>query len=82
MELVKKGEGVQGLVLAPTRELANQISKEFRKWGKYLDLNVATIFGGVGIDPQVYEIRNSEVVVGTPGRIIDHLERGNLDLSK
>ncbi len=82
LELVKKGEGVQGLVLAPTRELANQISKEFRKWGKYLDLNVATIFGGVGIDPQVYEIRNSEVVVGTPGRIIDHLERGNLDLSK
>ena len=74
--MLNKNEGVQGLVLAPTRELANQISKEFRKWGKYLDLNVATVFGGVGIDPQIHEIKKSEVVVGTPGRIIDHLERG------
>lgn len=82
LEKVNKGKGVQGLVLAPTRELANQISKELQKWGKYLDLRVATVFGGVALDPQTDQIRRSEVVVGTPGRILDHLERGNLNLSK
>ena len=82
LEKVIKGKGVQGLVLAPTRELANQISKELRKWSKYLNLNIATVFGGVSLDPQTQQIRKSEVVVGTPGRILDHLERGSLDLSR
>ena len=71
---------VQSLILAPTRELADQISKEMRKWGKYLKIKVATIFGGVGIDPQTKIIQSAQIVVGTPGRIIDHLQRGTLDL--
>ena len=82
LELVEKGQGVQGLVLAPTRELANQISKELQKWGKYLNLNIAVVFGGVGFEPQVNDIRKSEIVVGTPGRILDHIGKNSLDLSK
>jgi len=82
LEKVNKGQGVQGLVLAPTRELANQISKELQKWSRYLNLNIATVFGGVALDPQSNQIRKSEVVVGTPGRILDHLERGSLNLSR
>lgn len=80
LEMVTKGDGIQGLVLAPTRELANQISKEMRKWAKYLDLSIATVFGGVGFDPQVRLIEKSEIVVGTPGRTLDHLMRGTLKL--
>lgn len=82
LEKVQKGKGVQGLILAPTRELANQISNELRKWSKYMNLNTATVFGGVSLDPQTEQIARSEVVVGTPGRILDHLERGSLDLSR
>lgn len=82
LELAVPKQGIQGLVLAPTRELANQISKELRKWSKYMNLNVATIFGGVAIGPQEKEIKTSEIVVGTPGRLLDHLDRGNLNLSK
>ena len=82
LEKVVPKKGVQGLVLAPTRELANQISNELRKWGKNINVNIATVFGGVPLDPQTRQISQSEIVVGTPGRILDHLERGNLDLSK
>ena len=82
IEKVIPGMGVQGLVLAPTRELANQISNELRKWSKYLNLNIATVFGGVGMEPQIRAIAKAEIVVGTPGRMLDHLGRDNLDLSK
>lgn len=81
LERVKSKQGVQSLILAPTRELANQISGELKKWSKNLNLTVATIFGGVAIDPQIRLIAKSEIVVGTPGRVLDLLERGNLDVS-
>ncbi len=76
-----KGAGVQALILAPTRELAYQISNEIQKWGKNLKLNIATVFGGVGFEPQVEAIHRSEIVVGTPGRILDHIQRNSLKLS-
>ncbi|MBT5924970.1 DEAD/DEAH box helicase, partial [Candidatus Woesearchaeota archaeon] len=82
LEKVHLGKGVQGLVLAPTRELANQISNELKKWSKNLGLTVTTIFGGVAMDPQIRAIRRSEILVATPGRLLDHLERGNVDLSR
>ncbi|HLD01213.1 MAG TPA: DEAD/DEAH box helicase [Candidatus Nanoarchaeia archaeon] len=82
LEKVSANKGVQALVLAPTRELANQISNELRKWSKYLGLKVAVVFGGVGFDQQVRDISRSEVVVGTPGRLLDHLGRSTLNLSK
>ena len=82
LEKVTKNRGVQGLILAPTRELANQIANEMRKWSKYIGLRIATVFGGVGFEPQVHAIAQSEIVVGTPGRILDHLSRSTLNLSK
>ncbi len=80
LETVEKGKGVQALVLAPTRELANQISKEMQKWGKYLNLRFATVFGGVSMEPQERAMKVAEIIVATPGRILDHLQRGNVRL--
>lgn len=75
-------QGVQGLILAPTRELANQISEELRKWSKYLNLRIATVFGGVGMDPQIRAMETSEIIVATPGRLLDHMSRGNVEFTK
>jgi len=74
--------GVQTLVISPTRELAIQISDEFKKFGKYVNYPIATVYGGVGIVPQINQIRNANIVVGTPGRLLDHLQRRTLNLSK
>ncbi len=72
---------VQGLVLAPTRELAVQITEDMSSYGKYMPLRVITVYGGVSIERQIDELRKGvHVVVGTPGRIIDHLKRGTLEL--
>ncbi|MEM3671050.1 MAG: DEAD/DEAH box helicase [Thermoprotei archaeon] len=70
------------LVLAPTRELAEQISDEFMKLSKFVRVSVATLIGGLSINPQIDRLkRGPQVLVGTPGRILDHVERGTLDLS-
>jgi ATP-dependent RNA helicase DeaD len=74
---------VHGVVLTPTRELALQVAEEFAAIAKYKDLRICTLYGGVAIGPQADALREGvEVVVGTPGRILDHLRRGNLDLSE
>ena len=72
----------QSLVLAPTRELAIQIGEEVRKIGKYIpDICVATIYGGAGYGRQFEDLKaGAQVVVGTPGRVLDHLSRGTLKL--
>jgi superfamily II DNA/RNA helicase len=82
LEKTTEKQGIQGLVLAPTRELANQISKEMRKWAKYTNIKIATVFGGVGFEPQVDAISKSQLVVGTPGRVLDHINRNSLRLTK
>lgn len=74
-------KGVQALILTPTRELAVQVTQEMKKFSKYKFLEVASIYGGVAINPQMDKLEDSEIVVGTPGRILDHLERRTLDLS-
>lgn len=72
----------QVLVLAPTRELALQVSEAFEKYGSFMpNLRVLSIYGGADYTPQLKGLRNGvDVVVGTPGRVIDHLERGTLQL--
>lgn len=75
-------QGIQVLIISPTRELALQISQELAKFGKYMHCSIATVFGGVPIEPQVRNIARSEIVVGTPGRLLDHLQRRTLDLSR
>ncbi len=72
---------IQGLVIAPTRELAVQITGEIRKFGKYTGIKTATIYGGQGMGVQLDALRRGvEIVVATPGRIIDHLKRGSIKL--
>lgn len=73
----------QGLVLAPTRELAIQIADEMKNLGAYTGVRILTVYGGQSINVQREALRHGvQVVVGTPGRIIDHLHRGWLDLGK
>ena len=72
----------QALVLAPTRELALQVAEAFSRYGAHLPVNVLPIYGGSPYGPQMAGLkRGAQVVVGTPGRVIDHLEKGTLDLS-
>ena len=77
-----KGEPVHRvrvLILTPTRELAAQVEESFRKYGKYTKLRVVPIYGGVGIEPQSKALRAGvDVVVATPGRLLDHMERQNV----
>ncbi len=67
--------------MAPTRELAVQITLEMKKFSKHKPLNVVDIYGGVGITPQIEKLRRADVVVGTPGRILDHMERRTINLT-
>jgi ATP-dependent RNA helicase DeaD len=74
----------QALVLAPTRELAIQVAEAFQRYATYLPgFHVLPIYGGQAYGPQLSALRRGvHVVVGTPGRVIDHLEKGSLDLSQ
>lgn len=74
---------VQALVLCPTRELADQVGKELRRLARFTDnIKVLTICGGVPFGPQLGSLEHgAHVVVGTPGRLLDHLRRGSLNLS-
>ena len=73
----------QALVLAPTRELALQVAEAFSRYGAHLpQINVLPIYGGSSYGPQLAGLRRgAQVVVGTPGRVIDHLEKGTLDVT-
>src|SRR6476660_9920947 len=73
----------QALVLAPTRELALQVAEAFGRYGAHLPgINVLPIYGGSSYGPQLAGLkRGAQIVVGTPGRVIDHLEKGTLDVS-
>ena len=77
-----KNKSVQGLVLEPTRELAIQVAEHISRISKYASFKVLPIYGGKPIQNQIYALeRGVHIVVGTPGRIIDHLKRGTLDLA-
>ncbi|MFA5494380.1 MAG: DEAD/DEAH box helicase [Porticoccaceae bacterium] len=74
---------VRALVLTPTRELAAQVSESVTTYGKYLPLRSAVIFGGVNINPQISLLRKGvDILVATPGRLLDHVSQKTLDLSK
>ena len=82
IDKIKRGAGISAIVLTPTRELAEQVSVHIRKFSKNNRLNVIEIYGGVSIGPQIGHLRNADIVVGTPGRILDHLQRRTINLSK
>ena len=81
IQKLKKQRLVQALILAPTRELAEQISADLKKFSKYNPLEIISVYGGVDIQNQIRNIKNADVVVGTPGRILDHLFRRTLNLN-
>lgn len=83
LERVTAGEGLQVLALCPTRELAQQVAEDATQLCKGTGIRVADIVGGVGYGAQNEALANKfEVIAATPGRFNDHLERGNIDLSK
>ena len=82
VDKVTKGKGIQALILAPTRELALQISSNLKKFSQLKGLYIQTVYGGVPMGPQINGFKRAEIIVGTPGRMLDHMRRGNLDLSK
>ncbi|KAA9131483.1 DEAD/DEAH box helicase [Marinihelvus fidelis] len=78
-----KGKAVRALVLTPTRELAAQVGDSVRDYGRHLRLKSAVIFGGVNIRPQMNKLRDGvDVLVATPGRLLDHAGQGTVDLSQ
>ncbi len=85
-ERVKDRRGinaVRALVLTPTRELAAQVEESVRNYGKYLELKSMVMFGGVGMNPQIEQLRRGvDILVATPGRLLDHAGQGTLDLSQ
>jgi len=79
IEKIQKRGGLQTVVLTPTRELCVQVTDVFKTFGKSLDIKTTSIYGGVGIGPQIKRIKTSEIVVGTPGRMLDHFHRRTID---
>jgi ATP-dependent RNA helicase DeaD len=82
LENLRAKRVVQAIVLTPTRELADQVSESLKKFSKYVSLRITSVYGGVPIEPQIRNLAVADVVVGTPGRIIDHLQRGTLRLDE
>jgi len=80
LEKVVKGKGLQALVLTPTRELCVQVCDAIAGFGQFMRIHVTPVYGGVGLQPQIDAMKTAEIVVGTPGRILDHLERRTIDL--
>ena len=73
---------IRALILTPTRELAAQVEESVRQYGKYVPLKSMMMFGGVGINPQIDQLRRGvDIVVATPGRLLDHLQQKTIDLS-
>lgn len=76
-------KGVKALIIAPTRELVVQICEELNSFKGDNPLKITPIYGGQSYDRQIFQLKNGiDIVVGTPGRVLDHLDRGTLDLSK
>ncbi len=82
LEKIVPKKGLQLLVLVPTRELCNQVARELVKFSRYSKTCIVEIYGGVSINPQITQLRTAEVVVGTPGRILDHISRGTFNSSR
>ncbi|MEJ2223257.1 MAG: DEAD/DEAH box helicase [Desulfobacterales bacterium] len=73
---------VRALIIAPTRELAEQIHQAIETLGRKTPIKSVTVYGGVGINPQIQKLKHADIVVACPGRLLDHIRRGNIDLSQ
>jgi len=68
-------------VLTPTRELAEQITNELEDFSRFKELDVTSVYGGVSINNQIMHLKTADIVVGTPGRILDHINKNSIDLT-
>ncbi|MBT3406832.1 DEAD/DEAH box helicase [Candidatus Woesearchaeota archaeon] len=82
VETVIPGKGIQSLVMTPTRELAEQVMSELKKLALKKKMKIISIYGGVSMNPQFRGLETADVVVATPGRLLDHMSRGTIDLSQ
>ena len=82
IEKIKPGQGLQALILTPTRELAEQDSKFLKVFSRNTPLKIISVYGGVSLVPQIEDLEEADVVVGTPGRILDHISRRTINLSE
>lgn len=79
----KRGRYLRALILTPTRELAAQVQESVKTYGKYMPIRTAAVYGGVRMDPQVTKLRRGvDILVATPGRLLDHLRQGTVNLSE
>src|SRR5919198_177469 len=83
LQQIKPGGPVQVLILAPTRELAVQVTDEITRFAKYIGIRAATIYGGQSINLQLDKLRRGvQIIVATPGRLIDHIKQGSIILDE
>jgi ATP-dependent RNA helicase DeaD len=80
LDIVQRNKELQVLVLTPTRELCVQVTDVFQDFGECLGIKTTSIYGGVGIEPQIRNIPTSQIIVGTPGRLLDHIKRRTINL--
>ena len=78
---VQRGKGLQALILTPTRELCVQVAEAISDYARFSKIKVSSIYGGVSYNPQIEALKRVEIIVATPGRLIDHIEQGNTDFS-
>jgi len=81
LDKIRLNGNLQAVVLTPTRELCVQVTGVFQEFGKTLGVKTVSIYGGIGIEPQIRNLQSAHVVVGTPGRILDHIRRKTIDFS-
>src|SRR5213596_2170062 len=78
-----RGHALRALILVPTRELAEQVLQSARAYGRHVRVTAAAVYGGVGMEPQTRALKHgADIVVATPGRLLDHMERGHVDFSR
>jgi ATP-dependent RNA helicase RhlE len=74
---------LRALILVPTRELAEQVATSIKAYGRHTHLKGAAVYGGVGMEPQTRALKHgADIVVATPGRLLDHMERGHVDFTQ
>ena len=81
LENLKPNHNIQSLILTPTRELAEQVATSIRNFGKNKNLKVLAVYGGIRIESQIRKLSSTDILVGTPGRVIDHINRRTLNLT-
>lgn len=81
LQMLKHTSKIEALVLVPTRELCVQVATELRKFSRYQRALISMVYGGVSMNNQVHELRRAEIVVSTPGRMLDHIRHNSVNLS-